>query len=297
MKGVFCLYPYVNFKNEKAFRLLDMYERLMKGEILNKLDLAHSYSVSEKTIQRDISDLRSYFAETRINKDENMIFYDKKRNGYHMINDSSLYLNHAEIISLCKLVLYTQAFSQSESDALIRKLIAMSASSSRREIEALLYSELQQYRYTMTADHRMDKIKDISEAIQNHHTLEITYCQNRIFRKEHIRPHQLYFYDGQFLLFSSADQEEGEFLYYLDWIVEIKEIKEENRQSRTAYEKQTETVVHGIRRFTMQCQKNELDQILKRYPTAKIIQQGESLTIEAVGSEDIVKNILQNKKM
>lgn len=52
------MFEQLNFKNDKSFRLINMYERLNKGEILYKKELANLFCVSEKTLLRDISDLR-----------------------------------------------------------------------------------------------------------------------------------------------------------------------------------------------------------------------------------------------
>ena len=49
--------------NIKSFRILDMYERLNRGEIINKKDFANEFDVSEKSVQRDIDDLRAYLSE------------------------------------------------------------------------------------------------------------------------------------------------------------------------------------------------------------------------------------------
>ncbi len=37
-----------------------MYEKLNRGDIVNKKDFAEKFGVSEKSIQRDIEDLRTY---------------------------------------------------------------------------------------------------------------------------------------------------------------------------------------------------------------------------------------------
>ena len=72
----------VEFNTNKGFRLLNMNDRLKKGEILNKSSLAEEYNVTEKTIQRDIDDLRAYIADSDFCDSKSVIKYDKIRNGY-----------------------------------------------------------------------------------------------------------------------------------------------------------------------------------------------------------------------
>ena len=47
----------------KKLRVLHIFERLNQGELINKQKSAKKFEVSNKAIQRDINDLRSYFAE------------------------------------------------------------------------------------------------------------------------------------------------------------------------------------------------------------------------------------------
>lgn len=52
-------------QRNKAFRTLEIYDRLRRGEKLLKENLANEYSVSLKTIQRDIEELRNYLYEKK----------------------------------------------------------------------------------------------------------------------------------------------------------------------------------------------------------------------------------------
>ena len=45
---------FLNYRGDKGFRLLNLYERLNKGEMIDKKRLANDFGVSLKTIQRDI---------------------------------------------------------------------------------------------------------------------------------------------------------------------------------------------------------------------------------------------------
>ena len=47
----------------KMIRLLSLFERLAKGEVIRKAEEAARFGVDLKSIQRDIDDLRGYFQE------------------------------------------------------------------------------------------------------------------------------------------------------------------------------------------------------------------------------------------
>lgn len=47
---------------QKTERILDLYNRLADGEVLAKALEAERYGVNERTVQRDIDDIRVYLA-------------------------------------------------------------------------------------------------------------------------------------------------------------------------------------------------------------------------------------------
>ena len=46
--------------NDKIDRVLGIYSKLLNGYIVNKAEEAQNYGVNERSIQRDIEDIRSY---------------------------------------------------------------------------------------------------------------------------------------------------------------------------------------------------------------------------------------------
>lgn len=48
------------FKNGKIERTLGIYTKLINGCLINKSEEANNYGVNERTIQRDIDDIRCY---------------------------------------------------------------------------------------------------------------------------------------------------------------------------------------------------------------------------------------------
>ena len=52
-------------KDYKINRILSIYQRLIKGDILNKEQLALEFGVNQKSIQRDIEQLKFYLWNMR----------------------------------------------------------------------------------------------------------------------------------------------------------------------------------------------------------------------------------------
>ena len=48
------------FRGDKIARVLGIYTKLMNGCLINKLEEAQNYGVNERSIQRDIDDIRNY---------------------------------------------------------------------------------------------------------------------------------------------------------------------------------------------------------------------------------------------
>lgn len=64
----------------KSFRLLKMYEWLNRGDVINKKEFAEMFGISEKSVQRDIEDLRAYIAEN-VDDGDAYIEYDQTKKG------------------------------------------------------------------------------------------------------------------------------------------------------------------------------------------------------------------------
>ena len=57
----------------KSARLLLIYSRLVRGEVLSKAALSAQYNISEKSVQRDIASLRCFFEEELLGQDASPI--------------------------------------------------------------------------------------------------------------------------------------------------------------------------------------------------------------------------------
>ena len=100
----------------KNQRILDIYLRLLNNREVNRKKLAQEYGVSERSIYRDISDLRNFLLSTN-NLSE--IIYDDKTNGYILYNEDNQKLTNSEILAVCKILLDSRAFLKSEMTSII----------------------------------------------------------------------------------------------------------------------------------------------------------------------------------
>ena len=69
-------------REDKVVRVLQIYSKLSDGYIVNKAEEAQNYSVNERSIQRDIDDIRCFLdVDTERTGIENTIIYDREQKG------------------------------------------------------------------------------------------------------------------------------------------------------------------------------------------------------------------------
>ena len=65
---------------DKVGRMLAIYSKLMDGHIVNKLEEASNFKVNERSIQRDIDDIRNYLEQEAVDHGiHNEIIYDREK--------------------------------------------------------------------------------------------------------------------------------------------------------------------------------------------------------------------------
>lgn len=72
-------------KMGKVKRVLTLYVRFTDGQSINICNVAKEFSVNEKSVRRDISDIRAFLADEMVESGKCMeIVYDRLRNIYYM---------------------------------------------------------------------------------------------------------------------------------------------------------------------------------------------------------------------
>ena len=66
---------------QKTFRLMTLQSRLLHGEVLRKRALAQEFGVSERSIQRDLENLRVYFEQQNPPRE---LIYSRAKGGFRL---------------------------------------------------------------------------------------------------------------------------------------------------------------------------------------------------------------------
>lgn len=161
----------------KHDRVLEIYSRLLSGEIIRKQDLADEYKVTPRSIQRDIDSIRDFYAN-RIGKNEGLteIKYDRIAKGFRIISNKTITLTNAELFAVAKIILESRSLSKHEVEKIIADLIeACLPIGERRKMEELVRNEMFHYIEPQHGKNLIDAIWELGSAVYSHRMVQIEY--------------------------------------------------------------------------------------------------------------------------
>lgn len=281
----------------KSARLLEIYSRLSEGAVLKKSELAQDFHVTQRSIQRDIEDLRCFFAERHLEQD---VIYDTKLRGYRLMQATPKGLSNSEILAVCKILLESRSMRKDEMLPILDKLIFCAVpESSQKAVKALIANE--ELHYVEPHHNRpiLDGLWEIGQAIKNQQIIEIEYermKEPRLVRRR-VQPvgimfSEYYFYLTAFLE-DKTDFENPDDLfptiYRIDRIHTFKVTDEHFRIPYTSrfeegeFRKRIQFMYGGkLERVKFRYSGPSIEAVLDRLPTARILSQDENgWTVEA----------------
>ena len=273
----------IDFKENKGFRLLQLYERLSRGEVIHKAELAQKFAVTDKTIQRDIEELRSYLAETRTDEGEASIVYDRTRSGYLLTRAASEWLTNEDVLAVCKILLESRAFCKEELDALLKKLLRQTAPHDREQVGKIIRSEQHYYVPLRHGKKLLSAIWELSQHMTAQHTIRISYCrQDGTERTHEVNPVAIMFSEYYFYLIAYLADGRKEFptIFRIDRIARFAptgasfRVVHRRKFSDGEFRKRIQFMYAGeLRRVTFDYSGASVEAVLDRLPTAKILSK------------------------
>lgn len=101
----------------KIERVLSIYTKLMNGYLINKAEEANNYGVNERSIQRDIDDIRKFLELEGVNSGYiNTVIYNSINKGYQLEQVYKSKLTNSEVLAICKILLDSRAFTKKRND-------------------------------------------------------------------------------------------------------------------------------------------------------------------------------------
>lgn len=285
----------------KSERLLQIYSKLVSGEILKKKELAQHFHVTERSIQRDIEALRCFFAEEGLLQD---VVYDKAARGYRMENPALRTLEDSEILAVCKILLESRSMRRNEMFPILDKLIACCVPErNKKAVQALLANEKHHYIEPHHQQPVLNGMWELGQAIQNHQMVEIEYERLKEPRlvKRGVKPVGIMFSEYYFYLTAFLEDKEGfenpddlfPTIYRIDRIRSFRVTEEhftvpyKDRFQEGEFRKRVQFMYGGkLERIKFKYTGPSIEAVLDRLPTAEIVEQDENgwiVTAEVFG--------------
>lgn len=288
----------------KYYRVLKIYGKLMSGEIINKTEEARLFGVTERTFQRDIEDLRCFFADEAGESNEangglrRELVYSREMNGYYLVSKDACMLDHGELIALCKILLESRAFAKEEMTSMINKLLSCCVHpQNRSNVLAYISNELRCY---IEPNHHKSftvSISEISGAVSERKYMKIRYLRQdgteteRVIRPVGIMFSEFYFYVPA-LAESSGRDAEGEVLlsfYRADRIQKLEVLERRfdapyrNSAEEMEFRKRMQFMCGGkLRSVKFLYRGKNIEAVLDRFPASRIVGRTDEGVVFAV---------------
>ena len=300
-------------KMEKTLRILDIYVRLCEGKVINKKEEAVKFAVDERSIQRDIDEIRKYLGERVVNNpgESRNVEYSREHKGFVMSGGKASLMTNSEILAVSKILLESRAFTKSEMDDVLSKLIAGCVPEKNKKLVSdLISNEKFHYVALRNSSAIQDKLWEIGEEVKNQNLLEISYRKGGEEEKvitSVIQPLAVVFSEYYFYLIANIvkKSKQGYYVriyeypavYRIDRITEYQELGQKfridyaNRFEEGEFRKRIQFMYQGkLQKLQFKYRGSNVEAILDRLPTAKVISEKDG--VQLIEAEVYGKGIL-----
>lgn len=284
-------------KQSKNNRILDLYRRLCEGKVIRKPEESARFGVDERSIQRDIDDLRAFFEELAKEGDDREIVYDRVKKGFVLSNHQSPLMSNGEILAVSKILLESRAFTKAEMSAVLDKLISGCVPQKNMKLVSdLLSNELFHYVEVTNPTGVQEKLWDLGADIRDRFLMELSYQRQDAAKppvKRVVEPVSIIFSDYYFYLNAYIDEQDdtGQFqhkysypaVFRVDRIADYRLLDERfslpyaDRFQEGEFRKRVQFMYPGrLENIHFRYSGKSVDAVLDRLPTAEIESQDES---------------------
>ena len=280
---------------DKVERTLGIYTKLMNGALVNKATEATNYGVNERTIQRDIDDIRNYLEQRGVEDGiVNSVIYDRANKGFKLEQIYKLKFTNPEILAICKILLDSRAFTKKEMEGMLDKLVDTCVPKTNQKlVKELILNEEFHYIEPRHKSVFIDKMWEIGQAINANKFIEVDYKRTKdkalVTRK--LKPVAIMFDEMYFYMAAFIDDEDvrkdfnvledlSPTIYRIDRIQRLKVLDEKfnipykDRFEEGEFRKRIQFMMGGrLRKFTFEYSGYSVEAVLDKIPTAEIIKK------------------------
>lgn len=278
--------------DKKTERIISLYNRIISGELINKSEEADRFGVNEKSIQRDIEDIRAYFSKDTLSGKR--LVYDRVRKGYILVEKTPETLTNSEILTVCKILLESRSLVDEEMMPIIDKLVQSCVPYDQlQKVKKLIANEKYHYLEPHHGRKFVEKMWGIGSAVNEHRLMRIRYHKlkgselvNRLIQPVGIMFSEYYFYLCAYICQGSENPDFPKHLfpttYRIDRIEEYEILDEHftvpyaERFEEGEFRKRIQFMFGGeLRKIRFRYRGMSIEAVLDRLPTAEIINQDE----------------------
>lgn len=270
-----------------------MYEHLADGGWINKSQAAARFGVDNRSIQRDIEDIRAFLANhPEMNRE---LVYDRTQNGYHIVQNHTTTLTNSEVFAVCKILLESRAMVKEEMYPIIDKLLKCCVSiEDYRKVAGLIGNEKLHYLEPHHGRKFVDTLWNIGTAVNEHKLMRMRYQKlkepdkvKRLIQPVGIMFSEYYFYLCTYISESEENpalpKHQFPTIYRIDRIAEYEVLDEHfkvpyaDRFEEGEFRKRIQFMFGGELRTVKFLYKGiSIESILDRFPTAEILKHDEN---------------------
>ena len=250
--------------------------------------------MTERSVQRDMEDLRTFVTEQMLMQE---IIYDPKAKGYRLANSVPKSLTNSEILAVSKILLESRSMRRDEMMPILDKLIACCVpAENRKAVGSLIANERYHYVEPHHQKYLLPGLWEIGLAIQHQNVMEIEYeklgksgAVHRVIEPVGLLFSEYYFYLAAFIrnidrenFFENPD-DLFPTIYRLDRIQSFHVLEEhfrvpyKDRFEEGEFRKRVQFMYGGkLQQIKFRYTGPSIEAVLDRLPTAQIIQQDEA---------------------
>lgn len=288
-----------NIKSDKVERVLAIYTKLMNGYLVSKAEEAVNYGVNERSIQRDIDDIRNYLESDceRVGC-INSVIYDRIGKGYRLEQIYKMKFSNSEVLALCKILLGSRAFTKKDMTGMLDKLISCCVPKINQKLVAdLISNEAFHYVEPRHKTKFIETMWDIGQAILGCNYIEVDYTRmkDKAIVKRKLKPVAIMFSEYYFYLTAFIDDEDvrKDFdvindpfptIYRIDRIKYLHVLHEKfhipysSRFEEGEFRKRIQFMYGGkLQKVKFQYSGTDIDAVLDRLQTARVLSEEDGI--------------------
>ncbi|MEK4230208.1 helix-turn-helix transcriptional regulator [Solibacillus sp. FSL H8-0538] len=270
-------------KQNQIRRILSMYDRLKNGESLVKREEADRFQISEKSIQRDLENIRDYIEKEKQNE---YLDYNRVKKAYVLQTEQPSWLKNEEIFAVLKVLIESRAFPKHEMDSIIKKLTHLAYKEDRTVIKQMMSNERQLYVELNHKKDLLDVLWQLSLAIQSKKVIRMHYLRefDKQSNERMVKPVGIIFSEYYFYLIAYPLKTDFDFptIYRIDRIQHFEQtsvsftVPYHERFQEGEFRKRVQFMYTGeLMTIKFRFTGPSPQAVLDRLPTAKVIKKAD----------------------